>query len=128
MPKWSVSDMRSILRKLNQTTPADMYNRMNKAALLKELQHSYSKLSVDEIIEEHIPREIYDDINVFVATTVAHVVYGTDNGESVDMIQMLSLHRHSYLLENHEKCSTLFNSSLTTRTFFKQKRMKSSCF
>ena len=55
MPKWSVSDMQSILRTLNQTTPADMYNRMNKAALLKELQHSYSKLSGDEIIEEHIP-------------------------------------------------------------------------
>ena len=80
---------------------------------------------------------------------MAHEVYGTDNGESVDilalagaggvklqgrdaatllldggaenMIQMLSLHQHGNLLENHEKCSTLIQQLTHNEKVFQTK-------
>ena len=147
--KWTVPRLRDALRKLNPECPKDLYKRMDKHQLLKEIYHSFSKISNDEMIETWIENDTFEEINDQIAYTLSEQIFvGNDNegcdisalaasggvkcigrdavtllesGGGENMIRMLSRHRQGFILQNHEQCDKIIQQLTHNERFFDTK-------
>ena len=151
VPKWKVSEMRECLRKLASNKPDahNLYQRMQNEALIKERHFQFSKLSNEDIVNNWMDREEYEEINDHLAFTLAEQIFVREDSDIVDipssakaagiklngrdalallfegggemLIRMLSVHRHECLLQNHEACDKLIQQLTHNETFFNTK-------
>ena len=108
-----------------------------------------SKLANEDIVNNWMDREVYEEINDHLAFTLAEQIFVREDSDIVDipssakaagiklngrdaltllfegggemLIRMLAVHRHGCLLQNHEACDKLIQQLTHNETFFNTK-------